>query len=238
MAADRPGRSRPTLTVIVPCAGVQRRFDAPYPKELHRINHAESIIDHALAPVRDFAARRDASVRLVVVIRAHKADTVAYLARYADVLDTVFVYQADRHGPDLSGAVTAALPLCTGPTAVVLPDQVVTDDVLAQRFAEAYDLLARHPYAVLAATIHDPVRLANDGALRLRGRGPVRVVEHAAEKPADPSGFNAAWATVFAAAAHRDGLPGIMTGAGATALVDSPAILVDGFHNVNRVDDL
>ncbi|SCL28206.1 hypothetical protein [Micromonospora inyonensis] len=238
MAADRPGRTGPTLTVIVPCAGAARRFDAPYPKELHRIDHDQSIIDHALAPVRDFAARRGARVRLVVVIRPHKTDTVAYLARYADVLETVFVHQTDRHGPDLAGAVTAALPLCAGATAVVLPDQVVTDDALAQRFAEAHDLLERHPYAVLAALIDDPVRLANDGALRLRGQGPVRRVEHAADKPRDPSGFNAAWATVFAAAHHRDALPRIMVGAGATALVDAPAVLVDGFHNVNRVDDL
>ncbi|WP_416904112.1 hypothetical protein [Micromonospora echinospora] len=238
MVADGAGRTRPTLTVIVPCAGAQRRFDAPYPKELHRIDHDQSIIDHALAPVRDFATRREARVRLVVVIRPHKADTVAYLARYADVFETVFVHQTDRHGPDLAGAVTAALPLCAGPTAVVLPDQVVTGDTVAQRFAEAHDLLDRHRYAVLAAMIDDPVRLANDGALRLRGDGPVRVVEDAADKPPDPAGFNAAWATVFAAAHHRDGLPRIVVGAGASALVDSPAVLVDGFHNVNRVDDL
>ncbi|OZV80512.1 hypothetical protein CA850_14265 [Micromonospora echinospora] len=120
----------------------------------------------------------------------------------------------------------------------MLPDQVVTGDTVAQRFAEAHDLLDRHPYAVLAAMIDDPVRLANDGALRLRGDGPVRIIEDAADKPPDPSGFNAAWATVFAAARHRDGLPGIVLGAGAAALVDSPAVLVDGFHNVNRVDDL
>jgi hypothetical protein len=53
-------------------------------------------------------------VRVVVVFRTHKLDTVRYLARYAETFQLVFVYQDESFESGLDGAIRSALPMTLG----------------------------------------------------------------------------------------------------------------------------
>lgn len=227
----------PAVTVVMPCAGEGRRFDAPYPKELHRLDRAGSLVDHALRPVLALAGQ-GARVRLVVPVRAPKLALVRHLERYADVLEMAFVYQTVHQPADLCGAVTAALPFCSGPTALILPDQSSSDPAEPARFAEAIRLTSTHRLVVVAAEVDDPGRLTGEGALKLERAGGRTVVSDAADKPRDPGRFDAAWMSLFVGPDCRQVLATVVGDGGATALLGAPAVLVDGFINANTVWDL
>ncbi|MFE4646120.1 hypothetical protein ACFRFS_34850, partial [Streptomyces sp. NPDC056730] len=82
----------PDVSIILPCAGFGTRFGAPYAKELHCLAPGVTVLDRSLETVVELA-ESGLNVRLVVVFRTHKLDTVSYLARYAETFQMVFVYQ-------------------------------------------------------------------------------------------------------------------------------------------------
>ncbi|MFI7633012.1 hypothetical protein [Nonomuraea sp. NPDC049400] len=224
--------------MIVPCAGYGQRFGAPYPKELHLLADGTSVIDRSLAPVVEFATKRSALLRLVVVIRPHKTQLVDYLARYSGLFELVFVYQSERSGPELSGAIRAALSVAVGPTALVLPDQLTYDSEAGGRVEHAFEHLSRHSLSIVAAPTDDPARLAQEGALLIRPEGEHHVVVAAAEKPAAAENFNAAWMILLASAEMRHVLVEVVQPGGIERSIGAPVTLVKDFVNANRVSDV
>jgi len=220
--------------VVLPCAGTGTRFSAPYPKELHCVAPGITVLDLSLAPFLDLAAA-GSRVRLIAVVTAAKLATVRYLARFSDLLTVVVTYQAAQHGPDLRGAVTAAVPLCTADTVLVLPDQYCSWDAARNPVRAALDCLPGSRWAVLAAPAHDPADLAAEGALRIeRVRDTERVVA-AADKPADPSPYNAAWMCIATTAKEVARLPDAVcpdAAGSAHPLVGAAAVRVAGYRNV------
>ncbi len=206
------------------------RFGAPYPKELHRTASGTSLIDYALAPVLDLHAK-GIQIRVVVVLTPEKLSTAAYLARYSDRLDVAYTFQEDRHGPELAGAVTAGLPWCRGPAALMLPDQKFDWSPAANPLEQAFGRLRYGAWAVIAAWTSDPDVLRNDGALCV-GAGDPPVVEASVDKPSDPAGFNAAWVALACREGELLRLPSIVGGE-ENLLVGASAVFVSGYRNVS-----
>ncbi|MFD0267731.1 2-C-methyl-D-erythritol 4-phosphate cytidylyltransferase [Streptomyces sp. NPDC127106] len=219
----------PAVSVILPCAGHGTRFGAAYPKELHCLEPGTAVIDRSLEPVLALADRGTA-VRVVVVIGPHKTATVRHLHRYRSRLELVFVYQQEDSGR-LADAIRAALPLCAGPTLLVLADQVLRGPTAPGSAGELLARLERHDWAVVAAPLDDPVLLRDEGALRVEeGPDGPRVVR-AAEKPADPEGFNAAWAAVAVTPERRHLLPALLDRTGPGPLAGAAVVWVEDFGN-------
>jgi dTDP-glucose pyrophosphorylase len=221
----------PDVSVILPCAGAGSRFGAVYPKELHCLSPGRAVIDEALGPVAALAAR-GSRLRLIVVIGAHKTATVAHLERYADDFETLFTYQRRAAGPDLGGAIVSALPWCVGPTLLVLPDQILWGDGAEESLLRAVEHLEAAPTAVVATRLEDPNEITREGALRVEDLPAGPTITRAAEKPADPRGFNAAWAAL---AVRPDHLPHIVAAVDRTAvspLIGAPAVMVEGCTNM------
>jgi len=220
--------------VVLPCAGAGTRFSAPYPKELHCVAPGITVLDLSLAPFLDLAAG-GTQVRLITVVSAAKMATVRYLARFADLLTVVVTYQAAQHGQDLRGAVRAALPLCTADTFLVLPDQYCCWAAESNPARAALDCLPGSGWAVLAAPADDPATLTTEGALRIEQADGAERVVAAADKPADPSPYNAAWMCIAATAEEVTRLPDAVAARGGGAehpLVGAAAIRVAGYRNV------
>jgi hypothetical protein len=231
----REGAAPTELCVVLPCAGAGKRFDAPYPKELHCLAPGTTVLDLALAPFLDLAATGQ-RIRLVAVLSAAKLATARYLERFADRLTVVMTYQSARHGPDLRGALAAAVPLCVSDTVLVLPDQFCGWDAAHNPVRELVWRLRRHAWAVLAAPVDDPAVLGAEGALRVELVDGEERVTRAAEKPVDPARYNAVWACVAAAAPAVARLPDVVRGCGADPrahpLVGAAAVRVTGYRNV------
>ncbi|MBP2471452.1 dTDP-glucose pyrophosphorylase [Crossiella equi] len=227
-----PDSTGPDTTVVLPCAGVGSRFSAAYPKELHSVSPGVAVVDLALesAVALVEAGRR---VRVVVVLGPHKLATAGYLHRYAERFDLVFVYQTERHGPGLAGAVGAALPLCVGDTVLLLPDQVLRGDEARAAVPAAVSALDGPGWAVVAARAGgDGAALAEEGALLVPEHGPGRVLD-AREKPgADAGRFNAAWAVVAVGPEQRHRLADVVRAGADNPLVGAAVVLVPGFDNV------
>nr|ADZ45330.1 putative nucleotidyltransferase [Streptomyces sp. NRRL 30471] len=227
--ADFAEPVRPDVSVILPCAGHGTRFGAAYPKELHCLEPGSAVVDKCLDPVLALA-ERGLTVRIVVVLGPHKLATAEYLHRYRKRYQLVFVYQEEETA-ELPGALRAALPLCTGPTLLVLADQVLHGPAARHSAGELLDHLGSHDWAVVAARVEDPVLLQAEGALRVEDRATASRVSDAAEKPADPAGFNAAWAMVGVVGKHRWRLPEVCDRSAPSPLIGAPVTWVDGFDN-------
>jgi hypothetical protein len=233
----------PDVSVILPCAGYATRFAAPYAKELHCLAPGVTVLDRSLEAAVELA-KSGLAVRLVVVFRTHKLDTVGYLARYADTFQMVFVYQDESLAPGLDSAIRTALPLTRGPVALVLPD-IVVDGVDG-----AGSLLAalRHAgapggsgWSVVAVRERDPDTLRQMGALTLEGEegagaeGGVLTVGAAAEKPSDPEGFNGMWGMIAVTEREAHRLPDVVRREADSPLPGAAAVMVREIVNYNTV---
>ncbi|WP_439381419.1 hypothetical protein [Amycolatopsis lexingtonensis] len=222
----------PDVSVILPCAGLGTRFGAPYAKELHCLAPGVTVLDRSLEAVVE-VAKSGLSVRVVVVFGPHKLDTVKYLARYAGMFQLVFVYQDDVAQPGLDGAIRCALPLTRGPVALVLPDIVVSD---VESLLAALRETAVAGWSVVAAEERDPGVLRQMGALTVAGGSDVVTVEAAAEKPADPSGFNALWGMVAVAEDQAHRLPDVARRDADSPLAGAHAHMVARIVNYNTTE--
>ncbi|MGV9360740.1 hypothetical protein [Amycolatopsis sp. NPDC003731] len=222
----------PDVSVILPCAGLGTRFGAPYAKELHCLAPGVTVLDRSLEAVVELV-KSGLGVRVVVVIGPHKLDTVKYLARYAGTFQLVFVYQDDVAAPGLDGAIRCALPLTCGPVALVLPDIVVSSvDSLLGALRQT-DVAG---WSVVAAEERDPVVLRQMGALAVASGDGVVTVEAAAEKPADPSGFNALWGMVAVTADQAHRLPDVARRDADSPLAGARALMVARIVNYNTTE--
>ncbi|WP_329264531.1 hypothetical protein OG223_51050 [Streptomyces sp. NBC_01478] len=227
--------SVPDVSVILPCAGFATRFGAPYSKELHCLAPGITVLDRSLEAVVELA-KSGLNVRLVVVFGTHKLDTVSYLARYAGIFQMVFVYQDQSLEPDLDGAVRSALPMTQGPVALVLPDIVVSGAGSAGSLLAAFGRLEVAGWSVVAAVERDPGTLRQMGALAVVERGDVMTVRAAADKPADPSGFNAFWGMVAVSEEEAHQLPDVVSKGSDSPLVGADALLVERIVNYNTTE--
>jgi hypothetical protein len=141
----------------------------------------------------------------------------------------VFTYQT---GAGLGGAITSAIPLCAGPTLLVLPDQILSGDGAETSAARALWLLNDAPVAVVAASLDDPEEIKREGAVRVEESTGGPRITRAAEKPADPHDFNAAWATLAVRPDHLTSLVAAVDGTATSPLVGAPAVLVTGYTNL------
>jgi UTP-glucose-1-phosphate uridylyltransferase len=224
--------SSPDVSIILPCAGLGTRFGAPYAKELHCLEPGVTILDRSLEAVVELA-KSGLTVRVVVVFGTHKLDTVRYLARYAGIFQLVFVYQDDEAEPGLDGAIRCALPMTRGPVALVLPDIVVSGVgslLAAVRQTEVAG------WSVVAAEERDPGTLRQMGALTVAAEDGVVTVAAAAEKPADPSGFNALWGMVAVAEEEAHRLPDVARRDADSPLAGAVALMVDRIVNYNTAE--
>ncbi|MGW4058152.1 hypothetical protein ACWEGE_07725 [Amycolatopsis sp. NPDC004747] len=222
----------PDVSVILPCAGFGTRFGAPYAKELHCLAPGITVLDRSLEAVVELV-KSGLSVRVVVVIGPHKLDTVKYLARYAGTFQLVFVYQDDVAEPGLDGAIRCALPLTRGPVALVLPDIVVSDVAGLLAAVRQTDVAG---WSVVAAEERDPGVLRQMGALAVTGENGVATVQAAAEKPADPAGFNALWGMVAVTAEQAHRLPDVARRDAASPLAGARALMVARIVNYNTTE--
>ncbi|GGM90986.1 hypothetical protein [Streptomyces fuscichromogenes] len=222
----------PDVSVILPCAGFGTRFSAPYPKELHCLAPGVTVLDRSLEGVVKLA-ESGLNVRLVVVIGAHKLDTVRYLERYAETFQLVFIYQNESFEPGLDGAIRSALPMVRGTVALVLPDIVVSDADSADILLAAVRHTAVTGWSVVAAEERDPGVLRQMGALAVVEAGGLLTVGAAIDKPADPSGFNAFWGMVAAAENEAHRLPDVVAKGVDSPLAGAVALMVAGITNYN-----
>ncbi|MFF3753411.1 hypothetical protein ACFYYH_23555 [Streptomyces sp. NPDC002018] len=222
----------PDVSVILPCAGFATRFGAPYSKELHCLAPGVTVLDRSLEAVVELADS-GLNVRVVVVFRTHKLDTVSYLARYAETFQLVFVYQDESFEPGLDGAIRSALPMTRGPVALVLPDIVVTGAGSAGSLLAALRHIGVAGWSVVAAEERDPGTLRQMGALAVVEGGGVMTVRAAAEKPADPAGFNAFWGMVAATEEEAHRLPDVVGKEADSPLAGAVALMVERIVNYN-----
>ncbi|MFE1960265.1 hypothetical protein [Streptomyces sp. NPDC059479] len=222
----------PDVSIILPCAGFGTRFGAPYSKELHCLAPGVTVLDRSLEAVVELA-KSGLNVRLVVVFGTHKLDTVSYLARYAETFQIVFVYQDESYEPGLDGAIRSALPMTQGPVALVLPDIVVTGTGSAGSLLAALRQIEVAGWSVVAAEERDPDTLRQMGALAVVEGGGVVTVEAAAEKPADPSGFNAFWGMVAVTEEEAHRLPDVVSKGTDSPLAGAVALMVERIVNYN-----
>jgi hypothetical protein len=225
-------RPIPAVSIILPCAGVGSRFGAPYPKELHCLAPGVTVLDRSLEPAVELV-ERGLAVRVVVVFRPHKLDTVRYLARYAETFQLVFVYQDESFEPALDGAIRSALPMTEGPVALLLPDIVVSGTGSAGVLGAALERTAATGWTAVAVEERDPGTLQQMGALTVAERDGVVTVEAAAEKPADPAGYNACWGIVTATEEQAHRLPDVVRKEADNPLTGATALMVERIVNYN-----
>ncbi|WP_106409610.1 glycosyltransferase family protein [Streptomyces odonnellii] len=222
----------PDVSVILPCAGFGTRFGAPYSKELHCLAPGVTVLDRSLEGVVELA-KSGLNVRLVVVFRTHKLDTVSYLARYAETFQIVFVYQDESFEPGLDGAIRSALPITRGPVALVLPDIVVSGTGSVGSLLAAVRQLDVAGWSVVAAEERDPDTLQQMGALAVAEESGVVTVGAATDKPADPSGFNAFWGMVAVTEEEAHRLPDVVSKGADSPLTGAVALMVERIVNYN-----
>ncbi|MFE2192461.1 hypothetical protein ACFXAQ_16775 [Streptomyces olivaceus] len=190
------------------------------------------MLDRSLEGVVELA-KSGLGVRLIVVFGRHKLETVDYLARYSDTFQMVFVYQDESLGGGLDGAIRSALPMTQGSVALVLPDIVVDGADAPGKLLDALRQVEVVGWSVVAAEEGDRDTLRHMGALAVDEEGGVLTVGAAADKPADPSGFNAFWGMVAVAESEAHRLPDVVSAGTASPLAGAAVLMAEGIVNYN-----
>ncbi|MFH9809201.1 hypothetical protein ACH4NO_02095 [Streptomyces olivaceus] len=190
------------------------------------------MLDRSLEGVVELA-KSGLGVRLIVVFGRHKLETVDYLARYSDTFQMVFVYQDESLGGGLDGAIRSALPMTQGPVVLVLPDIVVDGADAPGKLLDALRQVEVAGWSVVAAEEGDRDTLRHMGALAVDEEGGVLTVGAAADKPADPSGFNAFWGMVAVAESEAHRLPDVVSAGTASPLAGAAVLMAEGIVNYN-----
>jgi hypothetical protein len=102
----------------------------------------------------------------------------------------------------------------------------------------AIDLLSDHDVVAAAYRVEDPDVLRREGALTLEGPPGKETVVAAEDKPADTSGYNAVWAAVACRPSRVPDLVDLCEPTATSPLLGAPAIMVTGYRNVSRPDEL
>ncbi|MBQ1026068.1 hypothetical protein [Micromonospora sp. C95] len=218
------------LTVLLPCAGAGSRFKAPYPKELHCIARGVTALDAALAPVVDLS--RNYPVRLVAVVGPGRESTVERLYPYGEHLDLCITFQNERHGPQIMGALRAAHDLVSERVLIVLPDQYFSWEPGANPLLDCVRALQADEFSVIAAKPGSRP-LTEDGALAVQAGPHGPRVTAAAEKPQDPTGFDAAWVVVGLRRSAWDRLPDVFRRTAGSPLVGAPVVFAGGYRHLH-----
>jgi CTP:molybdopterin cytidylyltransferase MocA len=176
------------VTVVLPCGGSGRRLGLPFGKELLPLGPGRTPLDATLELLRPHAAR----LRLVVVLGPHREATARHILAMAGQTPVAFIPQQPALR-ESTGAVLSAEPWFGERNLVLLPDQILTS-APPDPAGQALELLRKAPFCFLASRENDPVKLGRDGALRISGTSPARLLAYA-EHPAagDAAGFNAVW---------------------------------------------
>lgn len=172
---------RHEIRVILPCAGAGTRMGLPFPKELAPLGPGRAVIDSSLDLIR--AAAGD--VKVLLMTDGRRDLTVSYVRERLPGTGVAEVRQ-DPAARDMTEAVLALEPWLGYVNVLLLPD------VLYRAPGGAVTELALKAVScgfAFAAVKAGPGQVAASGALRVDG-GRVAAYE---DKPADPSGYDAAW---------------------------------------------
>jgi hypothetical protein len=175
--------TRRAVHVILPCAGSGSRLGLPFPKELAPLGPGRCLIDSSLDLIVTASAASD--VRVILMTGGERGLTAAYVRRKLDGIPVAEVLQ-DPAARDMTGAVLALEPWLGDANVLLLPDVIYswTGDPVTGVAPEASGC----GFAVAAAPA-GPAQVTRLGALAVTA-GRVAAYE---DKPADPSGYGAAW---------------------------------------------
>lgn len=230
-----PISGTPRLTAIVPCAGAGARFGAPYPKELHCLAPGVTVVDRSFAPLLGLA-ETGSDIRVALVVDSDRHATISHIGQLADRLDIVAVFQPpSSHLAGTAAAVHRALPLCSGPVLIMMPDQYFDlaedEDNPLERALGLLGEPADRP-VVLAAAIDDPAELRVEGALSVVDGGDGHFVAAATEKPDDPRGFNAVWAAVLFPSPVVEDVVQLFDPGAPSPLIGAKVVHVNGYRHL------
>jgi dTDP-glucose pyrophosphorylase len=168
---------------ILPCAGSGSRLGLPFPKELAPLGPDRCLIDSSLDLICEASAASE--VRVILMTGGQRDLTAAYVRGKLDGLPVAEVLQ-DPDARDMTDAVIALQPWLGDANVLLLPD--VTYGWAGDPVTLLAEMVADCGFAVAAAQA-EAAQIMRAGALAVRDD---RVAAYE-DKPADPSGYTAAW---------------------------------------------
>lgn len=163
------------ITFIIPCAGKGSRLGAPWPKELYIIEKQTCLIDKCFDEIRPF---KDES-QVVIIVSEHKMEVVKYLSKYANEFNILFIYQK----PDLvelGGAIKSAKEYLSEKNMILLPDLLLSDDKIHEKFKSVLEFLEEDPVAYLLKHEPNVEKLSKLGNVVLENKN---IVKNIIDKP-------------------------------------------------------
>ena len=94
------------IAVIIPCGGIGKRLNLPYPKPLLMLNYNKALIDYSF----DLILKCPFQIRVIVILNKENLQVVEYLEKYKDKFKIVFIYQ-ESGLTEMIGAVKSAQDL-------------------------------------------------------------------------------------------------------------------------------
>ena len=176
-----------SVAIILPCAGHGTRLNAPYPKELTKINEDMSIIDYSFKHI----LASHVKPLVIVIIGPHKFDTVRYLhEKYDDKVDLVFVFQKINYN-GITGAIRSAEHLLGDKNILLLPNTIIEyEDKKTPMLDRMLNALDEQPFVFLYKDESSKVRLKESGALRIEGG---EVIDYEDKPQIRVEKYNAFW---------------------------------------------
>src|SRR3989344_5441204 len=177
-----------SVAIILPCAGHGTRLNAPYPKELTKINEDMSIIDFSFHHI----LASHVKPRVIVIIAPHKFDTVRYLyEKYNDKVELVFVFEKNGDKNVASTlAVKSAQNLLCDKNILLLPDTIIEYKDKGSLIDKMLDILDHHHFVFAHKNENSLTRLKLFGALDVKEG---RVIGYEDKPQRNIKKYNAFW---------------------------------------------
>lgn len=179
-----------TEAIIMPCAGFGSRLGLPYPKELHAVGPATSLIDLSLSKMLPMFP---SGSKIICVAPKFKIEIYAYLCRkYGDRYLVEFV-ESQYQDPEYTGSLLRASSIIQKGALVLLPDTMFSPRFDPKAFWETVNKnRAAGVPTLLVQKASGPI-LSSKGALKISND---RVL-HYEDKPTCYKSYNAFWGGMF-----------------------------------------
>ncbi|ANV74402.1 sugar phosphate nucleotidyltransferase [Bacillus cereus] len=179
------------IAVIIPCGGIGKRLNLPYPKPLLMLNYNKALIDYSF----DLILKCPFQIRVIVILNKENLQVVEYLEKYKDKFKIVFIYQ-ESGLTEMIGAVKSAQDLFLQHNILLLPDTIIEtkspdQDIISQ----SIQLLKRQDAIFWIKYEKNQKILAREGAVEIFSNNEELFVRKYIDKPSNlNSSLNGYWA--------------------------------------------
>ena len=174
------------INIIIPCAGSGTRLNLPYSKEIHKINHKNTLIDLSLSLC---LKNKEIINEIIIVTRPDKKDLIEYMSKWKKEFKIRICFFNNNYF-EWAGSIRSAEKNFANKNVVLLPDTKITQYKDKSLLKQMNTKLNCSEVCFALKKEKDKKKLSNLGALAIEDN---KIIEFCDKPQSNLRKFNCHW---------------------------------------------